>query len=122
VSGDEAFVSASVAEDSFESIIRGGKIRVIVAGEEPLFEMPVRPEHLLEIRRPCGLRIPLDGLSDFRQKTVEGTSDSLGRSFPPEQLRGFPDEAVKIVDVPGRGLRHAESDIDVLSELAQQKR
>lgn len=115
-------MSASVAEDSFEPVIRGRKVRLVVAGEELRSEMAVGLEHLLQDRRACRLGIPLDSLSDFRQETVEGTSDSPGRRLPPEKLGGLPDEAVKIVDVPGRRLGYVESDIDVLSELAQQKR
>lgn len=95
---------------------------MIVAREESLSEMPVGSEHLLQNRRPRGFGVAPDGFSDFRQETVEGTFDLLGRSLSPEKLRGLADETMKIVDIPGRSFRYPESDIDVLSELAQQKR
>lgn len=122
VSCDETFVAARVAEDAFESVVGGRQIRVIVAGEKVGFEMPPRLEHLLQHRRPCRFGVALDGLSNFREQSIEGAGDSLRGSLRVQELGGPPDEAVEEPHVAGRGLGDVQGDVEVLGELAQEKR
>ena len=122
VSGDETFVTPSVVEDSFEPVVGGRKIRVIVSGEEPGSEMPGRLEHLPQDRCPGGVGVAFDGFTDFGQEPLEGAGDSAGGSLRAQELGGPPDEVVKEPHVAGRGLGEVQGNVDVLGELAQQKR
>jgi len=122
VSGDETFMAPRVAEDAFESVVGGRQIRVIVAGEEVGSEMPGRLEHLFQDRRPRGLGVTLDGLSNFRKQSVERAGDPFRGSLRIQERGGPPDETVEEPHVAGRGFGDVQGDADVLGELAQQKR
>jgi hypothetical protein len=122
MSCDETFMTAGIVEDCFESIVRGRQIRVIITTEKFGSEISGGLEHLLQDRCPHAFGVTLDGLPNFRQQLIEATGDLLRRSLQVQKFGSLADEAVKEPHVTGGGIRQIQRNVDMLGELAQQKR